>query len=171
MSTMIERRQTRVGTMSENTPIVVIVHEAWHSPTHYARLVDLLSAEGFAVACPQLPTSQSGTNYLASFSDDCSVIYQLVFDLVSDGREVLCLAHGYGSFVASEALTGLNKATRSDSSLLGGVIAMVVIAGFLPNEGDSLKKCFGGEWPEYLLQLVSSTSLKYIQEISNNALG
>jgi hypothetical protein len=153
---MTQRRQTRVDTMSAQTPIIVMIHEAWHTPTHYSRLVDLLTLEGYVVACPQLPTSQSNNDYKANFSDDCSLIYQLVFDLVSDGREVMLFTHGYGSFVATESCVGLSRSTRSYSELDGGVIGMVVVAGFLPEEGDSFKKCLGGKWPTNLQQQVYS---------------
>jgi hypothetical protein len=155
-SSMTKHHQTRVDISSAQSPIIVIIHEAWHTPTHYSRLVDLLTAEGYAVVCPQLPTSQSDNDCKASFSDDCSLIYELVFDIVSDGREVVLFAHGYGSFVATESLAGVSKKTRSDSKLDGGVIGMVIVAGFLPKEGDSLKKCLGGEWPMNLQQQVCS---------------
>lgn len=135
-------------------PVIVIVHEAWHTPTHYGRLIDMLTAEGFATVCPQLLTAHTEENCTSSFNDDCSLIYQLVFDLSSDGHDIVVLAHGYGSFVASECLAELSKQVRNNMDRQGGVTELISVAGFLPEHGQSIKDCYGGEWPDFVKQQV-----------------
>ncbi|KAE9984868.1 hypothetical protein BLS_000951 [Venturia inaequalis] len=134
---------------SDSFPVIVILHEAWHTPAHYGRLIDMLTAEGFATVCPQLLTAHTEENCTSSFNDDCSLVYQLVFDLASDGHDIVVLAHGYGSFVASECLAELSKQVRNNLDKQGGVTELISVAGLLPEHGQSLKDCYGGQWPDF----------------------
>jgi pimeloyl-ACP methyl ester carboxylesterase len=140
--------------LPELFPVAVIVHDAWHTPAHYSHLIDSLSALGYPVACPQLLTAHTESNCTASFHDDCSLIYQLAFDLCSDGNDVIIFGHGYGAFIATEALGELDKRERQLQGRAGGVIGLIALAGLLPDKGESLKDVFaghvGGEWPEYI---------------------
>lgn len=139
---------------SDSFPVIVILHEAWHTPAHYGRLIDMLTAEGFATVCPQLLTAHTEENCTSSFNDDCSLVYQLVFDLASDGHDIFVLAHGYGSFVASECLAELSKQVRNNLDKQGGVTELISVAGLLPEHGQSLKDCYGGQWPDFVKQQV-----------------
>ena len=144
-----------MSNLPELLPIVILIHDSWHIPTHYSTLIDTLSSLGYAVACPQLLTSHTESNCTSTFNDDCSLIYQLVFDLCSDGNDIVALCHGYGGFIASEALGELSKDERNQAGKIGGVIGMVSLAGMLPEQGQSLKDVYGGEWPECIRQHVS----------------
>jgi hypothetical protein len=114
----------------------------------------MLTAQGFPTACPQLLTSHTEQNCTSSFNDDCSMIYQLVFDLASDGHDIIVIAHGYGSFVASECLCELSQQVRANMDKDGGVVELISLAGFLPEHGQTLKDCFGGDWPEFIKEQV-----------------
>jgi hypothetical protein len=140
-------------------PVVVIIHDAWHTPTHYSQLIDKLCTHGFPTACPQLLTSHTEENCTSSFNDDCSMVYQLIFDLASDGHDIIAFAHGYGSFVSTEVLGQLAKGIRKQAGLSGGVISLVSLSGFLPAHGETLRTQFGGQWPDYLQQQVHHAPL------------
>ncbi|KAF2395967.1 hypothetical protein EJ06DRAFT_560225 [Trichodelitschia bisporula] len=130
-------------------PTVVIVHDAWLTPEHYATLIDELTSDGFPVACPHLPTG--GEN--AGFNDDCSFIHSLVFDLACEGHPILILAHGYGAFVATEVahdLSWKNEAKKGQQRLAGGVVGLIFLASFLPSYGHKWVDSFGGEWPDFI---------------------
>lgn len=142
---------------SNSFPVVVILHEAWHTPTHYGRLIDMLTAQGFPTVCPQLLTSHTEENCTTSFNDDCSMVYQLVFDLASDGHDIFVIAHGYGGFVASECLSELSKQVRNNMDKQGGVTELINLCGLLPEHGQSLKDCYGGQWPDFVKQQVWAT--------------
>ena len=135
-------------------PTVVIIHDAWHTPTHYSRFIDTLTSWGFEVACPQLLTCTADANNASSFSEDVSLIYSLCFDLASEGNDIICVVHGYGAFVGSEILTELCKSQREESGQPGGVVSLVWIASFMPETGQSLKDAMGGEWPDYMPEQV-----------------
>lgn len=149
------------NTLPELLPVVVLIPEAWHTPVHYSSFIDAMSSLGYAMACEQLPTGSTETDSsesdnMAGFNDDVSMIYQLVFDLVSDGNDIVVIAHGYGGFVASEALTDLGKEERAGAGKSGGVVGLISVAGLLPVQGDTLLAAFGGEWPDYITEKVCS---------------
>ena len=139
-----------VKNMPELLPVVVLIHDAWHTPRHYSQFIDQLTSLGYPIACPQLLTAHTESNCTANFHDDCSLIYQLVFDLCSDGNDVVVLGHGYGAFIATEAIGELSKQERERQSKPGGVIGFIALAGLLPSKGQTLKDVCGGEWPEYI---------------------
>jgi len=132
-----------------NLPTIVIIHDAWHTPTHYSKMIDLLSVEGFEVACPQLLSCSSEVNSRCSFNDDVSLMYQLVFDLVSDGKSVICVMHGYGGYIGTEILSDLCASQRTKDGRSGGVVHMVWISAVLPGKGVSMQMAMGGEFPDY----------------------
>jgi pimeloyl-ACP methyl ester carboxylesterase len=144
--------------LPELLPVIVLVHDAWHMPTHYSTFIDTLTTLGYAIACPQLLTAHRESNCVSSFNDDCSLIYQLVFDLCSEGNDVVVIGHGYGAFIATEVLGDLSKTEREHLDRTGGVIGLVGLAGLLPNQDETLKDVMtsqnGGEWPEYIRQQV-----------------
>jgi alpha-beta hydrolase superfamily lysophospholipase len=148
--------------LPECLPVVVLITEAWHTPTHYSTFIDTMSALGYAIACPQLLTASTESDVKAnaesdvtsSFHDDCSMIYQLVFDICCEGNDVLVIAHGYGGVIAAEALAELGKEDRAGGGKSGGVIGVIAVAGILPQPGDTLLAAFGGEWPDYIREHV-----------------
>jgi pimeloyl-ACP methyl ester carboxylesterase len=136
-------------------PTILIIHDAWHTPTHYSRLIDQLHAAGFDVACPQLLTSSAETNNTSTFNDDTTLIYAMAFDLASDGRNILVLAHGYGGFLATEICGELSKKQRVAAGQNGGIVGIVYMAAWLPQQGASFKQTVGrGELPIYMPQNV-----------------
>jgi len=130
-------------------PTIVIIHDAWHTPTHYSKLIDLLCAEGFEVACPLLPSCSLEVNSTYSFNDDVSLIYQLVFDLVSEGKSVICVMHGYGGYIGTEILGELCSRQRAMTSRSGSVVHLVWISAVMPGKGVSMQMAMGGELPDY----------------------
>jgi len=132
-----------------NLPTIVIIHDAWHTPTHYSKLIDLLCAEGLEVACPSLPSCSSEADSTYSFNDDVSLMYQLVFDLVSEGKSVICVMHGYGGYIGTEILGELCTGQRAKICRPGGVVHMVWISAVMPGKGVSMQMAMGGEFPDY----------------------
>lgn len=134
---------------SQTLPTIVIFHDAWHTPIHYSKMIDLLSAQGFEVACPQLPSCSSEQNNTSSFNDDANFVYALVFDIASDAKNIICVMHGYGGYVGTETLGDLSASQRAQNGLSGGVVHMVWISAVLPDTGVSMQMAMGGDFPEY----------------------
>ncbi|KAL4804645.1 Alpha/beta hydrolase fold-1 [Aspergillus unguis] len=114
-------------------PTLVLVHGAWHSSTTWNLLVPLLTAAGYPTATVDLPTA--GCTKPTPMAEDVAVIRKTVGDLLDQGREVVVIAHSYGSAPATEAMVGLGKDERRANGLDGGVIKLIYIAGGVPTKG------------------------------------
>ncbi|MEV7141643.1 alpha/beta fold hydrolase [Streptomyces tauricus] len=101
--------------MSEKKPTVVLVHGAFADSSSWNGVVDKLRSHG----CPVV----AAANPLRGLSGDAAYVRQLVTSL--DGPVVL-VGHSYGGSVISNAAKGLDS-----------VRALVFVAAFLPDEGES----------------------------------
>ena len=96
---------------------VVIVHGAFADGSGWRRVSDILTAKGFAVSIVQQP--------LTSLGDDVAATRRVLS--LQTGPAVL-VGHSYGGMVISEA--------GNDSH----VAALVYVAAFQPDKGESLAK-------------------------------
>jgi pimeloyl-ACP methyl ester carboxylesterase len=110
------------GSASRN---VVLVHGAFVDGTTWRAVYDLLTADGYHVAVVQNPT--------LSLRDDAAAT-RLIID-EQDGPAVL-VGHSYGGAVITEAGTH------------DKVMALVYIAAFVPDAGESVKTFHDPDAPE-----------------------
>jgi pimeloyl-ACP methyl ester carboxylesterase len=94
---------------------IVLVHGAWADGSSWSKIVPLLQARGFNVACVQNP--------LTSIADDVAATHRIVN--AQDGP-VLLAGHSYGGAVITEA--GMNPK----------VVGLVYVAAFAPDKGETL---------------------------------
>ncbi|MEU1231411.1 alpha/beta hydrolase [Streptomyces sp. NPDC005828] len=101
--------------MSEHKPTVVLVHGAFADSSSWNGVVERLQSHGHSVVC--------ASNPLRGLSKDSDYVRQLVQSI--EGPVILC-GHSYGGSVISNAAHGLDH-----------VKALVFVAAFLPDEGES----------------------------------
>ncbi|WP_046656565.1 alpha/beta fold hydrolase [Lysobacter capsici] len=101
-------------------PTIVLVHGAWGDGSHWRHVIPLLHQAGYPVKAVQNP--------LTSLADDVDRTRRLAE--AQEGPTIL-VGHSYGGAVISGAGHAAN------------VIALVYIAAFAPDEGDSLGGIFG----------------------------
>jgi pimeloyl-ACP methyl ester carboxylesterase len=94
---------------------VVLVHGAWADGSSWSKLIPLLQAQGYQVACAHNP--------LSSVADDVASTNRIIN--AQDGP-VLLVGHSYGGAVITEA--GHNPK----------VSGLVYVAAFAPDEGETL---------------------------------
>jgi pimeloyl-ACP methyl ester carboxylesterase len=101
---------------SPSAPIknIVLVHGAWADGSSWSKVIPILEAKGFHVACVQNP--------LTSFADDVAATNRTIN--AQDGP-VLLVGHSYGGAVITEA--GNNPK----------VVGLVYVAAFAPDAGES----------------------------------
>jgi pimeloyl-ACP methyl ester carboxylesterase len=102
-------------------PIVVLVHGGFVDGSGWQGVHDALTADGYRVAVVQNPT--------LSLEDDAAATRRVIDDL--DGPVVL-VGHSYGGAVITEA--GLDEK----------VAALVYIAAFAPDKGESVNTLIAG---------------------------
>ncbi|KXH44456.1 hypothetical protein CSAL01_07198 [Colletotrichum salicis] len=127
---------------------IVIIPDAFCRPEHYDLPVTSRRALGAdIVIVVQNPSTRlmgaSAAGVPAGLYDDTANARVVVEGLVRDGRSVLVVAHSYGALVASECVKGLGREGLMGVQP-GGVVRMVLIAGIVPLEGQSLNEAVNG---------------------------
>ncbi|KAF9728988.1 hypothetical protein PMIN06_010440 [Paraphaeosphaeria minitans] len=117
-------------------PTILFVPGAWHLPSCYDLVSTPLSAAGFPVLSVSLP-SNSHTP-IPSFEPDIAAIRAALKPLVESEKNVVLVAHSYGSVPANEAIKGLTRREREARGEQGGVLHYVFISAFITPVGVSL---------------------------------
>ncbi|XXG98399.1 hypothetical protein Hte_004722 [Hypoxylon texense] len=133
---------------SLSKPTILLVQGSFQLPEVYRKLVSALTAEGFPVIHPSLPslTDPERPDFaLTTLTDDANVVQAELQRLIEgEGKQVLVLMHSYGGLVGSEAtLEGFSWAKRSEQGLAGGVIHLLFLAAFILPVGQSVTGAFG----------------------------
>ncbi|MFM9703179.1 MULTISPECIES: alpha/beta fold hydrolase [Streptomyces] len=110
--------------MSAQKPTIVLVHGAFADSSSWNGVVERLQSHGYPVV--------AASNPLRGLTADSAYVRQLLESI--DGPVVLA-GHSYGGSVISNAATGLDH-----------VKALVFVAAFLPDEGESAVD-LSGEFP------------------------
>ncbi|MCJ1369215.1 hypothetical protein MMC20_000425 [Loxospora ochrophaea] len=130
-------------------PAIVLVHGAWHVPSHYSDFIEQLQKAGFEVFCPLLPTCDEAKRLTANLSTDAESIRSQIMSLVDSSREVVMLLHSYGGVVGTEAVKGLSAPERATEGLPGGVVRLIYMCAFMLQVGESaLSASFDRPGPE-----------------------
>lgn len=123
-------------------PTLIFVPGAWHNPSCYSQLVNILAnpPHNHKCLCVTLPSvnSAAGSPSRQSFQPDINEVRQTIQNEFSNLREVILITHSYGSIVGSEAL----KPFRHSK-----MIKWLVIGGFLLKVGESAVTMRGGVIP------------------------
>lgn len=106
-------------------PNVVLVHGAWADGSSWSAVIELLQAKGYPVIAPQFPET--------SLADDVARLRQV---LARQTGPVIIAGHSYGG----QIMTALG-------SEHDGVSALVYIAAFGLDQGESLGALLGGGPP------------------------
>ncbi|CAJ0540839.1 Ff.00g077510.m01.CDS01 [Fusarium sp. VM40] len=119
--------------MSSSYPVLVLVHGAWHHPSHYKLLVEACRNEGFQdIVTPRNLTSGSIEQVIGkTHLDDVQVIQEAIAPFLDAGRELVLVAHSYGGVPAASSLKGNTVQERAEKGLRGGIRGLVAIAAFL----------------------------------------
>ena len=141
--------------MASPKPIIVLVHGAWHSPEHYAKLTENLQSHGYKTNSVWLPTMHySRMNpplepAKVGLQDDIRAVRSAILDELSTNAEadVAVLSHSSGGTPASAAVENLDKVTRAKLGFKNGVSSLLVMTGLLIPSGISSLECGGGQVP------------------------
>lgn len=90
-----------------------------------------------------LPSTGS-TSPLTSNQPDVLAVRQVLEELTDSGKEIIVVAHSYGSIPTCEAVKGLGREEGGKLGQAGGVVRLVFIAAWLLREGESLRISLGG---------------------------
>ncbi|RMZ80862.1 hypothetical protein DV737_g2777, partial [Chaetothyriales sp. CBS 132003] len=121
-------------------PAIVFVPGAWHSPDGFKLVMDSLEAAGYETKGVHLP-SVGASVPLKSFDPDVEAIQAAIKDFADQGKDVVLVVHSYGGITGSQAVKGLDKATREKEGQKGGVSHIFFCCAFALPENTSLMDC------------------------------
>lgn len=120
-------------------PALVLVPGAWHTPTHYEKLLSHLRSLGFETVCLQNPSCDaSDPNEQSAAKDAAAIRENALLPLLDADRDVVFMMHSYGGKPGGAAAKGLDKASRQAEGKRGAVIGLIYICAFVAKEGESL---------------------------------
>ena len=113
-------------------PIIVLVHDMWHTPEHYRPYIAALEQSLFQVYCPLLTTcDRSAHPTLRSVLGDMTILSDLVNSLITAGKKVIMVMHGYGGMVGSNVPEHLSFEYRAARGGRGGVIHLLYMCAYI----------------------------------------
>lgn len=123
---------------------IIIVPGAWHGPEHFDEVAKKLQEAGYQTATVTLK-SVGAEPPLQDFWPDVEVIRAEISKAADAGQEIMVVAHSYGGIPSSQAVEGLDLASRKAAGKSGGVFHIFYMAAFMIPEGWSLAGAFGGQ--------------------------
>ena len=118
-----------VVTGTETRPTVVLVHGAFHGPWVWDRVAALLTADGWKVQAPALPSVVEPTSAPRGMHADADAIRKALHAIPGP---VVAVAHSYGGIPVTEAANGAANVSH-----------VVYLAAFHVEVGESLTSAVG----------------------------
>ena len=138
---------TKFDQDSPSKPTIVLVHDAFHTPSHLEPLARELRDAEYSVLIPQLPSSSSN-HQQDVFEVDVRAICASSKPEVERGMNIVLVLHGYGGFPGSVAADRLNRYALAHPRT-GFVVKIIFVAALVPNDGECLLDVIRPEWLIY----------------------
>ncbi|TKA71137.1 hypothetical protein B0A55_08215 [Friedmanniomyces simplex] len=124
---------------------LVLIHGSWHCPDHFDLLIPCLSRHGYESVAVSLPSTQSPEKPPKTLADDTAAVREAVLDELSQGNNVVVVAHSYGGCPANNALKGLDRKSRTAAGHDTAVNAIVFICAIPLPIGGTFIGVLGGK--------------------------
>ena len=114
----------------------VLVPGNFLPPAYYDDTAKQLESRGFDTRLVTIPSTGS-KHPLTSNEPDVLAIRQVLEELSNSERNIIIVAHSYGSIPTCEAVQGFKYQDRLKLGESGGVIRLIFVAAWLLQEGES----------------------------------
>ena len=112
-------------------PTLVIAHGGWHDPTCFSKVREQLESVGYKVHIPGQPSIGELARVKTSH-DTGAAIGAVIEECADRGEDIISIGHSSGGLYCCDGCRGLIKAQRQSEGKPGGVIAIGMIAAFIP---------------------------------------
>ncbi|KAL1867740.1 hypothetical protein VTK73DRAFT_4025 [Phialemonium thermophilum] len=137
---------------AKEPPTLLVVHGAAHGdPIFYAKFRDALQRAGIPSEGGTAPSNGSLPKTGRPFYDDADYWRAKIRALADAGKDVVLLMHSAGGGTGTEAARGVTKADRAEAGLPGGVVHLIYLGAYIPDEGDTILTFYNDEWKLPLL--------------------
>lgn len=116
--------------MTNKLPSLVLIAGSWHQGTCYARIIEPLQ-QRCKIRCTAVTLPPTMGDRETSFKDDVDAAREAIMREISQGQDVVVVAHSFGGMVGNSAIKGLGhskKANPHQTATNGGVIGLILIA-------------------------------------------
>ncbi|QGA13832.1 hypothetical protein EYB26_001483 [Talaromyces marneffei] len=134
-----------------NYPTLVFIPGAWHKPTCYDKVINLLEKE-HQLKCISITLPSTSGDPQATFKDDLDAARDAISSETNQGRNVIVVAHSYGGMVGNSAIKGFANTNQTETSTTprGYVIGLILIAsGFTLTRLAFMDPFFGHPPPSW----------------------
>jgi pimeloyl-ACP methyl ester carboxylesterase len=138
--------------MSQAKPTIVFVPGAFHRSAGYAAVAGLLDAAGYTTKLVDLP-SVGGSPPVAGFEPDVAAIRAAIESACEADDadvDVILFMHSYSGVCGSEAVQGLDRASRRAQGQSGGVSHLIYCCAFVLPEGAHLMAMLNDTDPPWM---------------------
>ena len=130
--------------MASPKPTFVVIPGAFHYHTTLDFLLARLNKAGYPTKTATLKSVGSGT---ADLPGDVALIRdEILLPLFAEGKDAVLVLHSYAGMPGSVAIKVLSKRGRQAKGLSGGLIGVIYMCAFVPQEGQSLKGINNDQW-------------------------
>ncbi|KAI8632018.1 alpha/beta-hydrolase [Xylariaceae sp. FL1651] len=123
-------------------PVLVFCPGAWCAPEYFKPTTDILTKAGYTCLTVSLPSVGSELRpkdappITHGIQTDANALRDVVIPQLDAGHDVVIACHSYGGVVTSEAVRGLDRASRGSGT--GAVIHLVYVAAILIDIGTEV---------------------------------
>ena len=108
-------------------PSLIFIHGSWHRPNCYDRIIEPLRNK-YNLKCIAIALPSTQDNPQATYKDDIDAARAAITSEVTQGRDVIIIAHSYGGMVGSSCIKGFTKSGSESDNTKGYVQALILIA-------------------------------------------
>ncbi|KAI1205834.1 alpha/beta-hydrolase [Annulohypoxylon truncatum] len=128
--------------MAKRNPVLVFSPGAWHTPDFFEPTTSLLCETGYTCDLASLPSVgaelRSPPQVPQNFDADVAALRETITKNLDASRDVILLVHSYNGIVGSEAVEGLDRASRSRAGKSTAVTHLIYIAALILDIGTRL---------------------------------
>lgn len=154
--------------MAANKPTIVIVPGAWQLRSSWEAFISIARSAGYPIEYVDPPTLGGTALPLAGLADDVKAVRDTLDVLLNEGKRVTILCHSAGGLVASNAVEGLDTASRAAGGLKGGVSQVIFVSAFMVPAGKSLLGLLGGQPLPWMKLMVSQMHSESVTKSESN---
>lgn len=98
-----------------DTPTLIFIPGSWHKPICYNKIVRVLQDE-HNIKCLSVTLKSTTGDPNATFKDDIDAAREVITSELTQGRNVVVVAHSYGGIVGNSAVRGLTQPEARSSN-------------------------------------------------------
>jgi len=152
-------------------PTLVFIPGSWHKATCYDKVIKLLRDQ-HNLKCVSITLPSTSGQRDATFKDDIDTAHQAISNEISQGHNVVVIAHSYGGMVGNSVIKGFPKRQNETGNIIGLIL---IASGFTLTGFAFMDPFFGYPLPFFhvnketgFADLITSPQKLFYHDLSND---